>query len=459
MDKIRDLFSHCKAYCNAHRRISWTGGIFAIFVLASLGYAWHFSISPITPPEPSFFSAESIKKGELVANAGFCAACHTRQDGGVKGAPFAGDFKIETPFGDFYSPNITPDPKHGIGRWSKPAFVRAMRSGIARNGQQLFPTFPFDRYTYLTDEDLSDLYAYLMTRPAVDTKPRANSIYFPFNIRLLQAGWKLLFLHKGSISDDPSHSPEWNRGHYLAEGPSHCSSCHTPRNIAGAEKLNLSYDGAYIDGWFAPPLNSTNPSPMPWTKDDLFSYLTKGYAPKHDVSAGPMAHVVHQFYANLPESDRMAVAEYFADKMRKTGKDADNSAEIAKIDAVLKDTSHPDAPKPLDQALFDNTCASCHKNVGTTPILGRPELAYTTSLWLDDPTNFLQLMFRGIGAHEGIEGLVMPSFYTAMSDDEVARVVAYLRRTRTTKPAWKNLTETVRKVRASISPAPINSLK
>ena len=148
---------------------------------------------------------------------------------------------MKTPFGVIYSTNITPDLKTGIGAWSEAAFARAMHEGVARDGSHLFPAFPYDHFTRVSDEDVKAIYAFLMTRPPVEATPPANTIPFPLNIRALQEGWKILFFRPSEFQRVAGKSDEWNRGAYLALGLSHCGACHTPRNLLGAERPNDAY--------------------------------------------------------------------------------------------------------------------------------------------------------------------------------------------------------------------------
>src|SRR6202158_2875591 len=168
----------------------------AVGVLGLLGFfalAWRPAIAPIDLPAKASFSAELIAKGEVLAGGGYCTECHTAK-GGQK---FAGGYPMPTPFGVLYSTNITPDPETGIGTWSEAAFARAMHEGVARDGSHLFPGFPFDHFTKLSDDDVRALYAYFMTRPSVRAPALANTIPFPFGIRAFQAGWKFLFFRSG----------------------------------------------------------------------------------------------------------------------------------------------------------------------------------------------------------------------------------------------------------------------
>ncbi len=219
---------------------------------------------------------------------------------------------MKTPFGVIYSTNITPDPKSGIGAWSEAAFARAMHEGVGRDGSHLFPAFPYDHFTKVSDEDVKAIYAFLMTRPPVEATPPANTIPFPFNIRAFQEGWKILFFRPGRFEPVAGKSGQWNRGAYLALGLSHCGACHTPRNLLGAEKANDAYAGAVVDNWMVPALTAANPNPVPWSQKELFRYLHSGVTALHGVAEGPMSPVVHGL-SSLPDLDIQAIAAYFAD--------------------------------------------------------------------------------------------------------------------------------------------------
>jgi mono/diheme cytochrome c family protein len=173
-----------------------------------------------------------VDQGRYLAAAGDCISCHTR----VNGEPFSGGRPLNTPFGVIYSANITADRKAGIGDWSEPQFGRALREGIAPEGTHLYPAFPYTSYTKITDRDVHAIYAYLRSVKPVNYIPPRNSLPFPFSVRALLAGWKMMFFEQGRYSPDPSRTSEWNRGAYLTQGLGHCGACHTPRNFLGAER-------------------------------------------------------------------------------------------------------------------------------------------------------------------------------------------------------------------------------
>src|SRR6516225_4110386 len=410
-------------------------------LLLFLGLAWRPAIAPINPSAKSSFPDDLIAKGESLAGAGHCAVCHTRPGG----QPFAGGYGMPTPFGVIYSTNITPDPETGIGRWSLQAFTRAMHEGVSRDGSHLFPAFPYDHFTKVSDDDVKALYAYMMTRPPVRAVAPANTIPFPLNIRLLQEGWKILFFRNGRYQPDASKSAEWNRGAYLAEGLSHCGACHTPRNLLGAEKTADAYAGATIDNWIAPALTDANPAPVPWSEDELFSYLRSGSSALHGTAAGSMSAVVHDGLAKLPDSDIQAIATYFADINRSATRAAGSQESTISKAMSTSDLGIRQEPDP-DARLYVAACGSCHYN-SETPLEVRPELALNTALTLPEPTNFIRVVLDGIGIRDGMPGVMMPGFAHALGDADIARLAAYLRRTRTELPAWTSLESKVAAIR------------
>jgi mono/diheme cytochrome c family protein len=420
----------------------------AILAVAFLGLASVLLLSrrrvipPIERSSPESFSAESIAHGEALAAAGHCASCHTRPGGQY----YAGGYGVNTPFGIVYGTNITPDPKTGIGTWPLEAFLRAMRDGVARDGSHLFPAFPYNAYTKLTDDDLKALYAYLMTRQPVSATVPPNAVPFPLSVRALQEGWKILLFRSGRFQANPAKSDEWNRGAYLAEALSDCSGCHTPRNSLGGEKAGNAYAGAVVDGWIAPALDEANPSPVPWTQEELFSFLRTGTSALHGAAGATMTPVIRDALALavVPDSDVRAIAVYFSDMdhaaARASGVDVVVREALTTSDLAVGQSYDADAD------LYASACISCHYNTGSVPLPARPELALNSALTLSEPTNFIRVVLKGVGSSDGAPGLVMPA-YASLTDGEIARLAAYLRRTRTPRPPWNDLEKKVAAVR------------
>ena len=420
----------------------------ALGCLGLLGFgalAWRPAIAPIAPPPPQSFAPDLIAKGEALAGGGYCAECHTAKGG----QRFAGGYAMPTPFGVIYSTNITPDPETGIGTWSEAAFARAMHEGVARDGSHLFPAFPYDHFTKLSDDDVKALYAYLHDPACRSGLPRAaNTIPFPLNIRALQEGWKILFFRSGRFEPVAGKSAEWNRGAYLAQGLSHCGACHTPRNLLGAEKAGDAYAGAVIDNWIAPPLTAANPAPAPWTQEELLQLpAQRRERPARDRGGTDVSR--RAWSCRASGFGRRGARNLFCRHRPCSGN------RLASVDpAVARAMSYAHAGAgqqfDADARLYTAACASCHYNSGRTPLAVRPDLALNSALNLPDPTNLIQVLLRGVSAEEGIPGVVMPSF-AALSDADIARIAAYLRRTRTNLPPWPDLEKKIAAMRRQIS--------
>lgn len=414
------------------KRTRWTGWLTGgalvclVGVGAFLGIAHRSGLPAIPPPKATDFPAEMLTRGAALATIGDCIVCHTA-DGGV---PYAGGRALATPFGTLYSTNITPDPETGIGNWSKEAFKRAMRDGVSRDGRHLYPALPYDHYRQVHDGDLDAIYAFLMTRPPASAPAKANELVFPLGFRPLLAGWKLLFLHQEDFTPRPDRDAEWNRGAYLAEGLGHCSGCHSPRNVAGAEKTGSdAYSGGVAEGWVAPALNGSSPAAAPWTTDSLFTYLRTGVDGRHGAAAGPMGPVVHGL-SRAPEADVRAIATYIAslsaDRAPTASAAADRAAEAARTN-------------PAGATLFAGACAGCHESGAPMMTQGRPGLSTVTALQLDRPDNAIRAILQGFHAPTGPAGPAMPPFAASLTDAQVADLAAYLRSRFSERPAWTAL--------------------
>jgi nicotinate dehydrogenase subunit B len=399
------------------------------------------AIAPIARPDASVYSAATIARGQQLAALGDCAVCHTSTNGilNVGGKP------LLTPFGTIYSTNITPDVDTGIGAWSYPAFERAMREGIHRDGRHLYPAFPYMHFARTTDADMQALYAYLMAQPAVRAETPQNALAFPFNLRPLMAGWNALF-HKPSVfQPDPTKSETWNRGAYLVEGLGHCSACHSPRNALGAEKANAYLAGGFAEGWEAPPLTSLSQAPIPWSEGEIYTYLRTGESRLHGVAAGPMAPVVKELAA-LPDSDIRAMAVYLASFNDKSIDKPAQQALASRLEAATG--THTSAASSVGARIYQGACAVCHE-VGGAPLFGsRPSLALNSNLHSAVPDNLIQLILHGIAKPAATDLGYMPAFKDSLTDGQVAELAAYLRRQFAPgKPAWTGIQAAVGRIR------------
>jgi mono/diheme cytochrome c family protein len=435
-------------------------GIIAVALLggaaAAFAIVWRPAIATVEPPGPQAFDAALVKRGRELAAIGNCNNCHTMQGG----RNFAGGLPVPTPFGTIFSSNITPDADTGIGKWSEAAFRRAMRSGVNREGQHLYPTFPYDHFTHVSDEDDRALYAFLMTRQPVRAPVRENQLAFPFNQRFAVAGWKLLFLRRDSYQPNPRESAEWNRGAYLVEGLAHCGACHTPRNALGAERNSAQFAGGDVDHWHAYALNDRSHAPVPWNADALYAYLRDGWHPDHGTARGPMAEVVENL-SSIPSSDVRAIAVYMAGVSGTPTPARMRQGEAAQAEASSE-------PAPVSEAnaagasIYAAACASCHASGRALPY-GGINLALSTAIAGPDPRNLANIVLSGVQPVAGERSPIMPGFAANMTDVQVSALLSYLRARFSNRPPWSGVEKTVQDARhaqtASLqtSPTPPNA--
>jgi mono/diheme cytochrome c family protein len=254
---------------------------------------------------------DAIARGKYVFDAADCVACHTNTAN--QGAPLAGGRRLDTPFGTFYSPNITPDAATGIGTWSDEEFFGALRHGRTRDGSHLFPVFPYPSYSLMSDADMADLKAYLFSLPPVTRENRPHEVRRPFGWRFLIAGWKALFFTPGPFRPDAAHDDKWNRGAYLATALGHCGECHTPRNALGAPVADQALAGTSEgpDGGSVPNITPDKETGIGgWSEDDIDTLLSLGMTPDGDFVGAGMGEVVSNSTSKLTPADRAALIAY-----------------------------------------------------------------------------------------------------------------------------------------------------
>ncbi|HEY2530639.1 MAG TPA: cytochrome c [Xanthobacteraceae bacterium] len=437
--------------------LSFIVGLCFAAAVAVAALAWRSSIDPIARPEAKGFEAENVKHGAVLAAMGDCKTCHTVPGG----RPFAGGLRVPTPFGSIYSTNITPDPSTGIGSWSEQAFRRALREGVDREGRQLYPAFPYDHFTLLSDEDIAALYAFLMTREAVPATAPPNELPFPLSIRPIIAGWKLLFFREGPYRADPSRGETQNRGAYLVAGIAHCGACHTPRNALGEEATHDAFAGGDVEGWAAYALNAASPSPLPWSSDALRTYLRHGWQRDHGVASGPMAPVIDNLAA-VPESDLAAMVTYLsgllgepsAERLRTAKARIERAQSAPELGALPVDW--PASGQPAGALIYRSACASCHDSARPPPY-GGINLALSTAPNAPDARNVINIVLWGVPPAAGERSPIMPGFANVLSDQQLGQLLDYLRSQFSGKPAWTNLEQDIREARnltPSVPPPP-----
>lgn len=286
--------------------------VVAVVVLIGAGVAL-LMLRPVNGPERDLTLAADATRGAYLIRVGGCVSCHTDTANG--GDLLAGGAALSTAFGTFHAPNITPDPEAGIGRWTLAEFSRAMSDGEGPAGH-LYPVFPYDSYTLMTDQDVVDLYAALQEIPPSDNVAPGHQVMFPFNVRLALAGWKNLFFRPDRYEPDPARSEQWNRGRYLALGPAHCVACHSPRNLFGGLEAGKAFAGnaAGGPGGRTPAITAGALRTEGYDEALLVEALKTGFTPNFDVLGGAMGEVVRDSTSKWTDADLAAVAAYLFDR-------------------------------------------------------------------------------------------------------------------------------------------------
>jgi mono/diheme cytochrome c family protein len=438
-----------------NRKVTLWRLVLALVVVGAvlLASTWRPSIAARAGNAAQSFDPAQVLRGQRLSALGLCANCHTANPA----APFAGGFAVNTPFGVVYSTNITPDNATGIGSWTREAFVRAMKQGVARDGHHLYPAFPYDHYTRLDQHDIEAIYAFMSTRDPVHAPARANQLTFPFGFRPLLAGWKLLFLDSSPVPADPAKGAEWNRGAYIAQALGHCAACHSPRNAFGAVDTHHYLGGGEAESWYVPALNAASPSPIEWDVDSLTQYLRTGIAPKHAIAGGPMQAVTSSLAEAEPAEVR-SLATYIVSLM---GKPKPAIAAAANA-AASRPASDPVALSPaaagdsvearqlqLGASVYFDTCARCHAGGRTVGSGGALQLPAAIALYDPDPRSLIHIIRDGVPPREGEPGRWMPGFADILTDQQVTALAAYLRRHGANQPAWPNLAAAVQKAKST----------
>jgi mono/diheme cytochrome c family protein len=353
-----------------------------------------------------------VEKGRYLATLGDCTACHTLPNKPL----FSGGVILDTPFGKLLGANITPDPVHGIGRWTFEDFQKVMSEGHSPGNKRLYGAMPFTAYTKVAREDNLAIWAYLQTVQPSDNPVETNQLPFPFNIRTSLIGWNLLNFTQGEFKANPQKSVQWNRGAYLVEGLGHCGTCHTPKSIIGGDDNDHFLGGNNLQGWVAPDITANGHSGIGgWSAQDIVQYLKTG-ANRFDIASGPMAEEVEHSSQHWKDEDLMAVAVYLKD-----------------------DPKASEAPKPLaaddpamvaGKAVYADRCSACHVGNGEGVAGLFPTLASAPLVNGSDPASMIRVVLSGSRAGStdaAPTAPAMPAFGWNLSDDNVAAVLTYVR--------------------------------
>lgn len=378
--------------------------------------------NPAAPP----VDQQLVQRGEYLAKAGDCVACHTAKGG----KPFAGGLPIATPIGTVYSSNITPDKENGIGSYSEEDFDRALRHGIRKDGASLYPAMPYPSYAKVKPADVKALYAYFMNGVQADPAPnRGVDITWPLSMRWPLSIWRKVFAPAVAV-DGPEDNSPLVRGQYLVEGLGHCGACHTPRGVGMQEKAlsndsSLYLSGGVIDGFLANNLRGDARDGLGnWSEADIVAFLKTGRN-SHSAAFGGMADVVAQSTQYMTGEDLSAMAKYL--KSLKPVKEG--TAALA-----YDDKTHQALRKGSDQSpgamAFLNNCAACHRSSGKGYDETFPTLALSPTVNAENPASLIRIVLEGAEmpwTHKAPTQFAMPAFGSRLSDQEVADVVTFIR--------------------------------
>jgi mono/diheme cytochrome c family protein len=422
------------------KRIVWgvlgaaavVGTLFGWFVVAER-LASHDEDDGAPRTEAALPDAELMKRGEYLSRAADCVGCHTMR---VGGKAYAGGFTLSTPFGLIVSTNITPDPVHGIGRYSYDDFARALRRGIARDGHNLYPAMPYVSFVKMHDDDIRALYEYMMhgVQPVAAEPPRTK-VAFPFNQRWLLGLWRAIYAPDGEFEFINGKDAVWNRGAYLVQAAAHCGACHTPRGMGYQE---LAYDessphflmGEVNDDWYSPPLrNSMGSGIGRLTEGDLVSFMKTGHA-AGTIAYGSMVETIQSGLQYLTEADLRAIAVYL-----KTLEPGDDPSHYRPERKGQAEPGADQGNRTLrvqsgGAAVYMGFCARCHGADGAGVPAAFPSLSGNPSVLTQDSTSLVRIVLQGGAGPRTLTGPApqeMPAFGTVLNDQQVAQVLTYVR--------------------------------
>ncbi|MFZ6680200.1 c-type cytochrome [Undibacterium sp. Tian12W] len=405
-----------------------------IVAVAGFGYYLVDDKSTANTAADKTNTADQLLRGEYLVKAGNCMGCHTTRGE----AAFAGGRMLQTDFGNFRTPNITPDVKTGIGSWTANDFWQALHNGKSRDGSLLYPSFPYTNYTQVSRADADAMYVYLMSLPKVEKQNQAHELRFPYDQRALLAFWRAAYFRPASYQEEKGKSAEWNRGAYLVNGLGHCSACHSSRNSLGANAGVKDLSGGELTSWYAPALtNSKEVNLAKWSPQELIALLKSGVN-QHTAVSGPMAEVVAGSTQHLSDADIKSMATYLQaiptvqvaekDVLDKFMAGSELSAE--RMEAVMKQGG----------ALYKTHCMDCHGAQGEGVSNIYPALKSNPGVLSHALSNPVRMVLSGgfpPVTKDNPRPYGMPPFAHTLTDSEVALVLSYVRN------AWGNKAEPV----------------
>ncbi len=379
-----------------------------------------FDLPTATPETPTAAAAapDLVTRGAYLARAGNCQACHTAPGG----APWAGGRGIETPFGNVYAGNLTPDAT-GLGGWNAGDFWRAMHHGRSRDGRMLYPAFPYTHFTRVTRADTDALFAFLQSLPPVAQANRPHDLRWPVSTQWALGVWRALYFRPGVQPVDTGRDATWNRGAYLVQGLGHCSACHSARNaLGGSEVLDLSGGMIPMQAWYAPSLAAPNEASVAdWPEGDIVQLLATGMTSRAS-ALGPMGEVVGQSTQHLTPRDLAAMA-VFLKSVPQAGRTEARDTRLERV---------PVRAGALERGarLYGQQCAACHGEQGEGVPGAYPPLAGNRAVTLPVTANLVQVVIHGAFGPSTAgrpRPYGMPPFAVTLSDADVAAVLTYMR--------------------------------
>lgn len=352
-----------------------------------------------------------VERGQYLARLGNCAGCHTRHGG----TPYAGGRAFATPYGTIYSSNISSDPVHGIGAWTREEFRHTMRHGISRNGVQS-PVFPYANFAHLPQGDVDALFAFLATVPASSEAPTADVLEFPASLPGAMTAWRLLYYRPVVAAAAPDAPPQWQRGRELVTGIGHCAVCHATRGSFASLADAAALEGARIPGWYAPALNRQTLAH--YAEGELALYLRGATVADHS-AYGRMADVIAVNLQHLQSGDADAVETYLR--------------SLPPPRPLPRTDRGPIAWKDLGRGeqIYREHCADCHGGDGRGKAGKYPALTNSSAVTGPDPINAVKLVLFGAAAPNtalNARPYTMPPFARTLSSADVAAVVNVMRK-------------------------------
>jgi mono/diheme cytochrome c family protein len=403
-------------------RLASGAALFIVAIAAIIVWRNFRDEAPIDERATFSFTPGQVTRGEYLARAGNCIACHTARGG----TPYAGGLAVITPFGTIYSSNITPDAKTGIGAWTPDHFWRAMHNGRSKDGRLLYPAFPYPSYTEITREDSDAIFAFLLSLPAAERSRPAHALRFPYNSQLALAVWRALFFEPGTFEPDRAQPADWNRGAYLVRGLGHCVACHSRRNVFGATADSMELSGGVIPmtGWYAPSLlSSLEAGVADWDTEHVIELLATGVSPRGS-AMGPMAEVVFRSTQYLTRDDLRAMAVFLKSLSQAPAPAARPQPRAAVLPSL-----------EAGRKIYERECADCHGRDGRGAPGAYPALDANRAVTMSVPANVIRVVLSG-GYLPATRGnprpYGMPPFAHVLNDAEIAAVVSYVR------AAWGN---------------------